>query len=71
MDVSIIIVNYNVRDFLNNALISVLRALEGMEGEVFVVDNASDDGSSDLVRQVFSKGSSDRKHRQRRICEGE
>src|SRR5208283_3322834 len=53
MDVSIIIVNYNVRDFLNNALVSVFRALEGMEGEVFVVDNASDDGSSDVVRQSF------------------
>src|SRR5208283_1624252 len=55
MDVSIIIVNYNVRDFLNNALVSVFRALEGMNGEVFVVDNASDDGSSDLVRQSFPK----------------
>ena len=53
MDVSIIIVNYNVRDFLNNALVSVFRALEGMDGEVFVVDNASDDGSSDLVRRSF------------------
>ena len=53
MDVSIIIVNYNVRDFLNNALVSVFRALEGMNGEVFVVDNASDDGSSDLVRRSF------------------
>ena len=53
MDVSIVIVNYNVRDFLNNALVSVFKALEGMEGEVFVVDNASDDGSCDLVRQSF------------------
>ena len=55
MDVSIIIVNYNVRDFLKNALVSVFRALEGMEGEVFVVDNASDDGSSDMVRQSFPR----------------
>ena len=53
MDVSIIIVNYNVRDFLNNALVSVFQALEGIDGEVFVVDNASDDGSSDVVRQSF------------------
>ena len=53
MDVSIIIVNYNVRDFLNNALVSVSKALEGLKGEVFVVDNASDDGSCDLVRQSF------------------
>jgi Predicted glycosyltransferases len=53
MDVSIVIVNYNVRDFLNNALVSVFKALEGLKGEVFVVDNASDDGSCDLVRQSF------------------
>ncbi len=53
MDISIVIVNYNVRDFLNNALVSVFKALEGLEGEVFVVDNASDDGSSALVRQSF------------------
>ncbi len=53
MDVSIIIVNYNVRDFLNNALVSVFKALEGIEGEVFVVDNASDDGSCDFIRGSF------------------
>jgi hypothetical protein len=53
MDISIVIVNYNVRDFLNNALVSVFKALEGLEGEVFVVDNASDDGSCELVRESF------------------
>ncbi|MGA7160717.1 MAG: glycosyltransferase [Bacteroidota bacterium] len=53
MDVSVIIVNYNVRDFLSNALVSVFKALEGIEGEVFVVDNASDDGSCDLIRHSF------------------
>src|SRR3990172_12842315 len=53
MDISVIIVNYNVRDFLNNALVSVFKALEGLKGEVFVVDNASDDGSCELVRRSF------------------
>ena len=53
MDISVVIVNYNVRDFLNNALVSIYKALEGMEGEVFVVDNASDDGSCEMVRQSF------------------
>ena len=53
MDLSVIIVNYNVRQFLENALISIYRALEGLEGEVFVVDNASDDGSIEMVKAKF------------------
>ena len=53
MDLSIIIVNYNVRDFLENALVSLQKASEGLDAEFFVVDNASDDGSVDLVKQKF------------------
>ncbi|MEE9186734.1 MAG: glycosyltransferase [Bacteroidota bacterium] len=53
MDVSIIIVNYNVRDFLENALVSLQKASEGVEVEFFVVDNASDDGSVELLGQKF------------------
>lgn len=53
MDLSIIIVNYNVRQFLENALASVYRAMEGVQGEVFVVDNASDDGSVEMVTAKF------------------
>lgn len=55
MDLSVIIVNYNVRQFLENALISVYRALEGLQGEVFVVDNASDDGSVEMVKAKFPR----------------
>ncbi|MRR36596.1 glycosyltransferase, partial [bacterium] len=53
MDLSVIIVNYNVRQFLENALQSVQRALAGIQAEVFVVDNASDDGSAEMVRRNF------------------
>ncbi|HEY4644100.1 MAG TPA: glycosyltransferase [Bacteroidota bacterium] len=53
MDLSVIIVNYNVRDFLENALVSLQKAAEGLSVEFFVVDNASDDGSVDLVKQKF------------------
>jgi len=53
MELSVIIVNYNVRRFLESALTSVRRALEGIESEVFVVDNASDDGSAEMVRAKF------------------
>lgn len=53
MDLSVVIVNYNVRQFLENALASVYRALHGLTGEVFVVDNASEDGSVEMVRSKF------------------
>jgi len=55
MDISIVIVNYNVREFLRGALESVRRSLAfgGLEGEVFVVDNASRDGSAEMVRKEF------------------
>lgn len=53
MTLSVIIVNYNVRQYLENALVSIIRAMEGIEGEVIVVDNASDDGSVEMVREKF------------------
>ena len=53
MDLSVIIVNYNVRQFLENALASVKRALEGLQGEIIVVDNASTDGSAEMIRSKF------------------
>ena len=45
MKLSIIIVNYNVRYYLEQCLLSVEKALTGVGGEVFVVDNNSTDGS--------------------------
>ena len=41
MLLSVIIVNYNVRAFLENALVSVEKALGDLTSEVIVVDNAS------------------------------
>ncbi|MEJ2052838.1 MAG: glycosyltransferase [Calditrichaceae bacterium] len=51
--ISIIIVNYNVRDFLEQALNSAKRALKKIPSEIFVVDNASIDGSVAMVKQRF------------------
>jgi len=53
MDLSIIIVNYNVKYFLEQCLHSVDRAGENLETEVFVVDNKSMDGSSAMVQEKF------------------
>lgn len=53
MKVSVIIVNYNVKYFLEVCLHSVLRALQNIDSEIFVVDNNSQDGSVEMVRQRF------------------
>jgi GT2 family glycosyltransferase len=53
MKLSVVIVNYNVRYFLEQCLRSVFRALGDIPAEVFVVDNASVDGSVDMVRNKF------------------
>jgi hypothetical protein len=50
---SVIIVNYNVREFLHHALTSVRKAMKGIRGEILVVDNASDDGSVEMIRTRF------------------
>lgn len=53
---SILIVNWNTRDFLIECLASIqdsTRALENLGIETFVVDNASDDGSKAMVQEQF------------------
>ncbi|HPH18692.1 MAG TPA: glycosyltransferase [Haliscomenobacter sp.] len=53
MRLSIIIVNYNVKFFLEQALLAVRRAAAGLVVEVWVVDNASRDGSVQMVQARF------------------
>lgn len=56
MDLSIIIVNWNVNDLLRACLRSLLedtRSLSGVSSEIIVVDSASSDGSPDMVRAGF------------------
>ena len=53
MKLSVVIVSYNVRNYLEQCLQSVQRALEGIEGEVFVVDNHSDDDSVVTIREKY------------------
>lgn len=53
MDISIVIVNWNTRDLLLNCLASVYRTIQGIDFEVFVVDNASSDDSVAAVRAHY------------------
>ena len=53
VDVSVVVVTYNVREFLEQALRSVERASAGLTVETWVVDNDSADGSAAMVRERF------------------
>ena len=53
MDVSVIVVSYNTRDLLRDCLSSIYAKTEGVEFEVFVVDNRSEDGSADMVEAEY------------------
>ena len=53
IDLSIIIVNYNVKEFLLNLLDSIRIASINISVETIVVDNASDDGSVEILRNRF------------------
>jgi O-antigen biosynthesis protein len=54
MQLSVIIVNYNVKYFLEQCLFSVQKAIAGIAAEVLVVDNASSDGSREYLEQRFN-----------------
>jgi len=53
MKLTVIIVNYNVRHFLEQCLISVFQAIEDIDGEIIVVDNNSADGSCSMITSNF------------------
>ncbi|MBL0146038.1 MAG: glycosyltransferase family 2 protein [Chitinophagaceae bacterium] len=53
MQLSVIIVNYNVKHFLEQCLQSVLMACSNIKAEIFVVDNNSSDGSKTYLKPLF------------------
>ncbi|HZW64930.1 MAG TPA: glycosyltransferase, partial [Hanamia sp.] len=55
LQLSVIIVNYNVKYFLELCLLSVEKALENIDGEIIVIDNHSTDGSFDFFKNRFPK----------------
>ncbi len=53
IDLSVIIVSWNVRELLAACLESAARSLGGLRAEVIVVDSASSDGSAAMVAERF------------------
>ncbi len=53
MDLSIVIVSYNTREMLRACLRSLPAATQGLQVEIFVVDNASPDDSVAMVSAEF------------------
>lgn len=54
MRLSVIIVSYNVRHFLEQCLLSVQKAVQGIDAEVLVADNASTDGTAAYISGRFN-----------------
>lgn len=53
MKLTVVILNYNVRYFLEQCIRSVKKAIEHIDAEIIVADNNSKDGSCDMVRTLF------------------
>ena len=53
MQLSVIILNYNVRHFLELCVLSVQNALHNLDAEIIVVDNNSSDDSCAMMKQRF------------------
>lgn len=55
LDLSIIIVNWNTKDLLKECLKSIYKETEDILFEIYVVDNASSDGSSKMIKEGFPR----------------
>ncbi len=53
IDLSIIIVSYNTKAFIHDAIASLLDTIHELTYEIIVVDNASSDGSVEMLHQKF------------------
>ncbi len=81
MKLTVVIVSYNVKHFLDQCLYSLFRSLKNIEAEVYVVDNASVDNSAFMVMNKYrtvkviqnkeNKGFSKANNQALRLAEGE
>ncbi|WP_293873137.1 glycosyltransferase family 2 protein [Flavobacterium sp.] len=53
MQLSVIILNYNVRYFLELCVLSVQKAVQNLDAEIIVIDNNSSDDSCAMMKQRF------------------
>jgi len=53
MQLSVIILNYNVRYFLELCVLSVQNAIQNIDAEIIVIDNNSQDDSCSMMKQRF------------------
>ena len=52
-DISVVIVNYNVKEYVSQLISSIFKASKGLSVEIFIVDNASYDGSVPYLQKKF------------------
>ncbi len=53
ISVSIIIINWNTKDILQNCLDSIYQTIDNLSCEIIVVDNASSDGSKEMLQERY------------------
>ena len=53
MDISVIIVNYNVRYFIEQCILSIIDASKNLNTEIIVVDNNSSDNSCQFIQKNY------------------
>lgn len=53
LDISIVIVNYKVKYFLEQTIRSAKEAIGQLKGEIIVIDNNSQDDSCDYIKRIF------------------
>jgi len=53
IDVSIIIISYNTKDILKQCVDSVVKQTKAIQYEIIIVDNASKDGSAEMIKTDF------------------
>ena len=53
MELSVIIVSFNVREYLRQSVASVIEATGSVDSEIIVVDNCSSDGSAEAIEIQF------------------
>jgi len=51
--ISVIVISFNGRDFIENCVSSVIDSLEGNPYELIIIDNASEDGTVEVIKSLF------------------